>query len=115
MGLENGSSRSTKEVFDHFAADPEDYGFAKTVVPVRMLRQGAENLISRSQAKRLLARLDRFSTIILDFEGVDVIGRAFADEIFRVFVRANPGILLVSVNESESVARAIKAARHVGS
>jgi hypothetical protein len=90
MALDIESERTTRDVFDYFAADPNDHGFAKTVVPVRMVRQGAENLISRSQARRLLARLDRFSTVILDFSGVESIGRAFADEIFRVFVHVHP-------------------------
>jgi anti-sigma regulatory factor (Ser/Thr protein kinase) len=115
MGLDNMSTKTTKEVFDHFAADPEDYGFTKTVVPVKLARQGAEQLISRSQAKRLLARLDRFRTVILDFDGVDTIGRAFADEIFRVFASANPGTLILHVNANADVERLIEVAKNVSS
>jgi len=40
---------------------------------------GQEQLISRSQAKRLVARFDRFKTVTLDFEGIDEIGQAFAE------------------------------------
>ena len=56
--------------------------FNKTVVPVRLAQYGNDQLISRSQAKRVLARIDLFSTVLLDFEGVPAIGRAFADEVF---------------------------------
>lgn len=111
MGLDNFSDRRTGEVFDHFAADANDYGFTKTVVPVRMARVGAEQLISRSQAKRLLARLDRFRTVILDFEGVEAIGRSFTDEIFRVFVRAHPDTLVLAIHTNDQIANLIEAAR----
>lgn len=32
-----------------------------------------------------MARIDCFKVVIFDFDGVDEIGQAFADEIFRVF------------------------------
>lgn len=33
-------------------------------------------------------RFERFRNIELDFKGVDEIGQAFADELFRVYARA---------------------------
>jgi hypothetical protein len=51
-------------------------------VPVRLAQYGNENLISRSRAKRVLARVDLFKKLILHFEGVPVVGQAFTDEIF---------------------------------
>lgn len=107
MSLQNQSLRSDQEVFERFASEKDDYGFTKTVVPVRLARHGAENLISRSQAKRLLCRVDRFKTVILDFEDVDSIGRAFADEIFRVFERSHPSILLIPINTVKNVKKMI--------
>ena len=59
---------------------------------MKLARYGNENLISRSQAKRLLARLEKFKIVMLDFEDVATIGRAFADEIFRVFTNNHPEI-----------------------
>jgi hypothetical protein len=50
-----------------------------------LARYGNESLVSRSQAKRLLARIDRFKIVIFDFEGIEQIGQAFANEVFRVF------------------------------
>lgn len=114
MGLANNSERTDQEVFDRFASGDEDYGFTKTVVPVRLARHGAEKLVSRSQAKRLLSRVDRFKTVILDFKEIDSIGRAFADEVFRVFERNNPGIHLIATNTVPEVEKMITLARRNG-
>ena len=54
-------------------------------IPVRLAKYGDEQLISRSQAKRLLARIDKFKVVLFEFDKVDTIGQAFADEVFRVF------------------------------
>ena len=102
LTLSNDTERTTKEVFDEFTSG-EDYGFSKTVVPVDLVRYGDEALVSRSQAKRLLTRFERFRTVLLDFEGVDQIGQGFADEVFRVFARAHPDIELVSINENAQI------------
>jgi hypothetical protein len=58
---------------------------------------------SRSQARRVLTRFYRFEEVFLDFRGVDAIGQAFADEIFRVFAKSNPEIRLVAINTNEQV------------
>jgi 23S rRNA pseudoU1915 N3-methylase RlmH len=52
-------------------------------------------LVSRSQAKRVLAGIDRFKVAALDFTGVDWIGQGFADEIFRVYQNAHPEIKIL--------------------
>ena len=109
MRLENHTARRLKKVFDQFAGG-EGYGFNKTVVPVRLAQYGNDKLVSRSQAKRLLARIDRFESVIFDFKEVDVIGQAFADEIFRVFAHKHPNIELLDVGANahvrEMIARA---------
>jgi anti-sigma regulatory factor (Ser/Thr protein kinase) len=103
------SSRTTKEVFDRYATDQEDYAFSRTHVVVALARQFRdEKLVSRSQAKRVMARLERFKEIVLDFEGVDEIGPAFADEIFRVFRAEHPQTHITPVNASEAVGRMIR-------
>lgn len=79
----------------------------KTVVPVKLDQYGNNKLISRSQAKRLLARIELFKKVIFDFEDVDVIGQAFADEIFRVFAAEHPEIELESANTNEAVKQMI--------
>lgn len=107
MRINPNSKRTTKEIFDKFASDLEDYGFTKTKVPVALAKYGDENLISRSQAKRLLARFDRFKEVILDFDKVESIGPAFADEIFRVFVNEHPDVKLTFINANDNVTKMI--------
>lgn len=102
MRLNNDSSRTTQEIFDKFAA-PEEYTFAKTIVPVRLALYEGEKLVSRSQAKRLTMRFERFKTVILDFDGVAEIGQAFADEVFRVFQAAHPGTKMIPVKTTPAV------------
>lgn len=110
MRLENHTARRLKKVFDRFAGG-EGYGFNKTVVPVRLAQYGNDKLVSRSQAKRLLARIDRFKSVIFDFEQVDVIGQSFADEIFRVFARKHPHIELLDIGANRQVRQMIARAR----
>ena len=75
-------------VFDEFQGD--DFRFRKTHVPIKLGRYPNEQLVSRSQAKRILARFDQFGEVLLDFSGIDTVGRAFIDEIFRVFRLEHP-------------------------
>ncbi|OQY47298.1 MAG: ArsR family transcriptional regulator [Candidatus Parabeggiatoa sp. nov. 2] len=110
MKLLNNTTRTDKEIFDQFASEDEDYQFTKTIVPARLARYGDEQLVSRSQAKRLMARVDRFKVVLLDFSRVETIGQAFADEVFRVFARRNTDIKLVHINANEQVMRMIKRA-----
>ena len=111
MSLGNRTSRTSKEIFDEFTSS-DDYGFTKTVVPVRLAQYGSDQLISRSQAKRVLARVELFKTVLFDFAGVETIGQAFADEIFRVFALQHPDMELAPVNANPDVMRMIARARH---
>jgi len=110
MKLHNHTARTTKKIFDQFAGE-EDYGFTKTVVPVKLARYGNENLVSRSQAKRLLARVELFKTVLFDFKGVTEVGQAFADEIFRVFAQRHPEISLMPINASTAITRMVERAK----
>lgn len=113
MRLANESTRTMTMVFDEFS-DPGEYTFDKTVVPVRLAQHEGEKLVSRSQAKRVAHRFERFKHVVLDFEGVDEIGQAFADELFRVFAAAHPGVQLTSVNTSPRVADMVRRALSAG-
>ena len=110
MKLSNDARRTPQEVFDAFTGDDE-YGFNKTVVPVDLARYGDDALISRSQARRVLARLDRFNTVLLNFKNVDQVGQGFADEVFRVFSRNHPGIELIPINSNRTVMSMIRRAQ----
>lgn len=110
MEIALDATRTAKQVFDEYSSGPDEYAFAKTVVPVRLAKVGDENLVSRSQAKRLLQRVDQFRTVILDFEGVASVGQAFADEIFRVFANQHPGVELIPVHAKPEVQQMIRRA-----
>ena len=106
LKLSNHTDRTCKKIFDKYS-DKEDLGFVRTVVPVRLAQYGNDKLISRSQAKRVLARVELFKIVVLSFEGVPTIGQAFADEIFRVFANAHPEIGLFPVHTNSEVKRMI--------
>lgn len=107
MRLANDSPRRIQEVFDAFT-EQEDYSFDKTVVPLRLAQYEGEKLVSRSQAKRVANRFERFKRVELDFAGVSEIGQAFADEMFRVFAAAHPGIRIIPINTVPAVAQMIR-------
>lgn len=112
MKLKNHTARKLKKIFDEFTSG-DNYGFNKTIVPVALAQYGDEAIVSRSQAKRLLNRIDRFKTVIFDFRGVESVGQAFADEIFRVFANNHPEITLVEINTNKDISNMISRAREV--
>ena len=97
-----------EDVFAEFAPEKYDYQFEKTRVLVKLL---ARDYVSRSEAKRLLHKLEKFSEIELDMQDVERVGQGFADEIFRVFALAHPDIEIRPINVGSAVAAMI---RHVG-
>jgi DNA-binding MarR family transcriptional regulator len=116
MKIALDSERTLKEVFDRYAnPDTDDYGFSRTHVPLKLAQYGQDQLMSRSQARRVLVRFERFKEVFLDFAGIESIGQAFADEIFRVYASDHPEINLIAANANEQVnqmiGRALAAAR----
>jgi anti-sigma regulatory factor (Ser/Thr protein kinase) len=107
MKLDNQSTRKSTDVYDSFT---EEWAFIKTTVPVKLAvgGSGGSGLVSRSQAKRILAGIDRFKTVSLDFTGVDWIGQGFADEIFRVYQNSHPDIQILVEGASPDVDKMIK-------
>jgi anti-sigma regulatory factor (Ser/Thr protein kinase) len=109
MKISLDSDRRMEEVFDKFTI-AEEGGFTKTQLAVILAQFEGETLISRSQAKRLLARFDKFKEVLLSFKGVETIGQPFADEVFRVFNIEHPDIKLEWENTTEQVEKMIKRA-----
>ncbi len=97
-----------------FAEYTEEFEFVRTRTVVRLFGLGTD-FVSRSEAKRLLAGLEKFKEVILDFVGVPGIGQGFADEIFRVFAADHPTVRLVPIHMNEPVSffvnRALAAAK----
>lgn len=110
MSIGKEARQTMKEVFDRFTPDidDDDFGFQRTTIPVRLAQYEGESLVSRSQAKRLIARFDQFKEVILDFKGIEIIGQPFADEVFRVFPKDHPKTNLHTINTNHDIDRMIK-------
>lgn len=94
--------RSKKKLEELFRAHTDDrLGFDKNVVRVGVSLAGGA--LSRSQARRLLAGLEKFKRLKFDFRGVKEIGQAFADEIFRVFPTGHQGVEVTYQNAVPAV------------
>lgn len=100
--IAKNTTKSLQTLFRDFSFDHRHLTLDTTVIPVKLFEEG-EIWISRSQAKKLLAGLEKYKKIIFDFAGIEVIGQAFADEIFRVFSIHHPNIVLEPIHMSESV------------
>jgi hypothetical protein len=74
LEIRTNATWTVRSVFDKYQGD--DLYFRKTHVPVALGRYPGEQLVSRSQAKRLLARFTDFSEVMLDFTGVPEIGQS---------------------------------------
>lgn len=108
MKINLDTTKTPNDVFDEYAT--VDGGFDRTNVPVSLAKYGPDALVSRSQAKRLLSRFERFKEVILDFHDVTTIGQAFADEVFRVFAKSHPDVRLIPINANARVKRFIQRA-----
>lgn len=108
LEIPTDAAYTVTDIFKRYEDD--ENRFSRTHVPVRLARYGEEQLVSRSQARRVLARFNRFSEVILDFEDVATIGQAFADEIFRVYANQHPEVIILPVQTSEAIDAMI---RHV--
>lgn len=108
MEIANHSDKKLVEVFEQFT---NGLTFSKTLVPVKLAQIEGFTLMSRSQAKRLVTRFEKFSDVLLDFKDVQVVGQGFADQLFRVFKNEHPNINLMPINMSEDVEFMV---RHVG-
>lgn len=110
--VEMDTDRTPVDVFNKYSDQDMIPTFHKTIIPVRIMNVEGGNLISRSQAKRLLARVDRFKTVVLDFEGVEMIGQAFADEVFRVYQNEHEDVQIESVNTNHVIQKMIEHIKH---
>jgi anti-sigma regulatory factor (Ser/Thr protein kinase) len=108
LKVENHTLHSVKKTYDQYSV-ADSYGFNKTVVPVKLAKYGNDQLVSRSQAKRVLVRVDQFAQVIFDFTDVDMIGQAFADQIFRVFASEHPDVDLIPLHANADIMGLIQA------
>lgn len=77
--------------------------FIKTRIPLKDIFDLTP--MSRSQAKRVCNRLENFKEVIVDFEEVSWIGQGFAHQLFVVFAKSHPEIVITPVNMNEDVTK----------
>jgi anti-sigma regulatory factor (Ser/Thr protein kinase) len=109
--LDKHATKSLKGLFNAYT--DEEIKFTKTKVTVKLYENGVD-YVSRSQARRVIYGLEKFSTIILDFKGIKGIGQGFADEIFRVYSKEHPKTKIIPQNASNAVLFMIKRAAGAG-
>lgn len=103
--LSRRSKKKLNDVFQEFGPANHDYNFVKTHILVTL--QTTE-CVSRSSAKRMLARLDKFKEIVLDFKNVQTVGQGFADEVFRVFLERSPDVTIRIHNLKQAIQPIVK-------
>jgi len=91
------SDRQIQAVFDEYAS-ADEFQFNRAVIPIRLAQYGNEKLVSRSQANKLLTRVERFESI----------GQTFADEIFGIYASIRPNITLQPANVNSDVEKMVK-------
>ena len=104
MKLANDSTRTTTEVFDMFSSI--DGGFVKTEMKIKDTMDIGFP-VSRSQAKRLYNRFEKFEEVLLDFSNIDDIGQGYAHELFVVFKNQHPNVKLEVINANSQVQKMI--------
>jgi len=112
FNLDISSSLHLNDIFKKYTniGAGKEHGFDKTEVRIKLYTM-AGIYISRSQARRVLAGLEKFKVIVFDFDQVSVVGQAFADEIFRVFHHKYPRIRLETENMNEGVGFMVERAK----
>jgi len=105
--LDINSDRHLNTVFEKYASKKNDFAFDKTEIRVKLFTMGTV-YVSRSQARRILVGLEKFKTVILDFDKVPTVGQAFVDEIFRVFKVKYPNIKIIPVTMNKAVEFMVK-------
>ena len=105
MSLANESKKTVTDIFNRFSNSECD--FSKTSIPISHMYGGTDP-VSRSEARRLGELIESFDEVTLDFTNVSEIGQAFAHELFCVWKKRHPDMLLKVNNACENVAFMIK-------
>jgi anti-sigma regulatory factor (Ser/Thr protein kinase) len=100
FSLDLGSKKNLGDLFRKYSG--EDFEFSKTSVTVHLFKH-KNDLISRSEAKRILFGLEKFKEITLDFANVDTVGQAFCDEVFRVWQNDHTEVMFKNINTNQDV------------
>ncbi len=97
--LQVDTQRRYIDVFKEFSVN---HRFLRTRPTVKLFETGM-TFVSRSEARRLVTGLGKFSEIQLDFEKVEAVGQGFVDEIFRVWASDNLDKKIIPINMNDAV------------
>ena len=64
--------------------------------------------VARSHARRVLKDVEGYKELVIDFRGIEFMGRGFADEVFRVFQEEHPEIKITPLHASTSMLAMIR-------
>jgi hypothetical protein len=115
MNVSTSSHNTLQNVFNKYSTDSNNSLFDRAEVPVSLARFDSENLMSRSQARRLFRNLEKFHEVCVDFKGIKLIGDSFADEIFRVFQNQHPNLKIECINANVHIENLVSGVRNNGS
>ena len=101
MSLSNFTHKRPQDVFDLYAN--VDGGFTKTKIPMKNIFDTSP--VSRSQAKRVCNRLEKFKEVLIDFDEIQWMGQGFAHQLFVVFANEHPDIQLIPINMNEDITK----------
>ena len=107
LKIKTNSDRVLRNVFEKFQ-NPETLAFDRTHILVILSLSNEDHFVSRSEAKRILAGIEKFNLVTLDFKGIKSVGQAFVDEVFRVFKNRFPAIQIETINTNEDIDFMIK-------
>ena len=100
MEVLNNTSKELRDIMDKYSN--QDRGFYKTSIPlVEIFPNG--NPVSRSEAKRLGSLIERFEEASLDFKNIETVGQGFTHELFVVFQKNHPDVVLNYENANDNV------------
>jgi len=101
--LGESAGESSGEAPEGASTTSQGQRLARMHVHAALLQRDGDALVSRSQARRMLDRVDTCGEALLDFRGVETVGPAFADEVFRVFRSQFPDTTVVTLNAGPGV------------
>jgi excisionase family DNA binding protein len=97
--IDRNTTRTLQSVFERFT---KDHNFTRSRPSIKLFETGMM-FVSRSEARRLVVGLEKFSEVELDFSQVKSVGQGFVDEVFRVWATAHPETKFFPVNMSTPV------------
>jgi DNA-binding Lrp family transcriptional regulator len=108
FALDIKSPKTLTDLFRQYT--DESFQFSRTGVKVSLFH-GEVDYVSRSQARRILAGLEKFKTVELDFKNVKSVGQGFADEVFHVWQAAHRDVEMIVKNANENIMLMIRRAQ----